>query len=156
MQRSIYDFQIILSSSVLITALLHNCHYKVICDICHENQRIIGFEVDRMVIRNSVHIAYDLFCLPRNKLASKLVIPFVTVVFFGVVTGCHNNTCQCIPELHRKTQLRRRTCVGMKINTNSHSTQNICCRSGKELAVISSIITNYHTTILTRLNTVSI
>ena len=99
--------------------------WLAICDICHENQRIIGLEVDRMVIRNIVYIAYNLFCLPRNKLATKLVINFVTVIFFRVVASRYYNTCQCIPKLHRKTQLRRRTCVGMEINTNSHSTQNI-------------------------------
>ena len=117
--------------------------WLAICDICHENQRIIGLEVDRMVIRNIVYIAYNLFCLPRNKLATKLVINFVTVIFFRVVASRYYNTCQCIPKLHRKTQLRRRTCVGMEINTNSHSTQNICCHSRKELTIISSIITNY-------------
>lgn len=70
----IYNLQILFGGGVSISALLQNGHNEVIRYIRHKNQRIIADKVDGLVICDGINIAYNLFCLPRNELATKLVI----------------------------------------------------------------------------------
>ena len=100
MERCIYNLQILLSGEVSVSALLQNGHHVVIRHIRHESQRIITPKTDGVVIRDGIDIAYNLFRLPRNELAAKLVIYFVTVILFRIVAGSHNNTRQRVPEFY--------------------------------------------------------
>ena len=147
MHSRINDVQILLAVDNLLVdeSLMHGSHIIIVHFTTNDFNLIpIGFKL-HIGNRYTVHLVDDTLVVRSQHLSTISPICLITVILFGVVTGCNVHSCLGTQLTDGKRNFRCRTQALKEINLDAIGREDVCYCFSKQARVVATVVTYHYT-----------